>query len=290
MALRIPGRSEVWLFDCGEATQHQLLRSDLRSSQITRIFITHLHGDHIFGLPGLLGSCSLSGDSRRVDIYGPPGLDRFLSVALEISSTNLTFPVDVHVAEPGEIFDDGGVAVSALRLEHRIAAVGYRVREHDRSGAFDAAAAAALGVPSGPLYGRLKRGETVLLPDGRCIDGVGMIGKAEPGRVLAYCTDTTYCRNAVELARNADVLVHEATFSEQQEALAQASGHSTTAMAARVALEAEARLLFLTHLSSRYSRGKGMAPEDLLAEAQAIFPSARLAEDLMSYEIPRRMA
>lgn len=288
MALRLPQRREVWLFDCGEGTQHQLLRSDLRISQITRIFITHLHGDHIFGLPGLLGSCSLSGDPGRIDIYGPPGLERFLSVALEISQSTLGFPMQVHTVEPGEILSDGNCTVTALPLEHRIPAYGYRMRERDHPGAFDAEAAGRMGVPAGPLYGRLKQGESVTLPDGRTVDGAALCGPPEPGRVLAYCTDTTYCAGAVELARDADLLVHEATFSARHQELAVISGHSTSEMAARVATEAGAHSLFLTHLSSRYAPGTAIEPEELLREARSIFPATDLAADFLEYEVPRR--
>lgn len=286
MALRLPQRKEVWLFDCGEGTQHQLLRSDVRLGHITRIFITHLHGDHIFGLPGLLGTCSLSGDLRQLDIYGPPGLDSLLSTALELSQTTLGFPLQVHIIEGGVIVDDGGFSVRCLPLEHRIATFGYRVQEYDHPGRLDVAAAEALGIPPGPLYSRLKQREMVTLPDGRLIDGANLVGPPVPGRGVAYCTDTSYCANAVELARNADVLVHESTFSMQHEELARISAHSTTAMAARTALEANARFLFLTHLSSRYAVGNAIEPVDLLNEARRIFPATDLASDFLSHEIP----
>lgn len=290
LALRLPERAEVWLFDCGEGTQHQLLRSDLRVSQIRRIFITHLHGDHLYGLLGLLASCGLAGDVERIDLYGPPGLGAYLESGLRYSHARLSCPLEVHTAEPGLILEDGDLVVRAAPLAHRVPTFGYRVREQDRPGALDAARAAALGVPFGPLFGRLKRGERVVLEDGRVVDGSALIGPPEPGRAVAYCTDTAYCRAAVELAAEADLLVHEATFAARDAELARATGHATAGEAARVAREADARRLILTHISARYAPGAGVGPEALLAEARAVFPATDLAEDFLAVEVPRRRA
>ncbi len=288
VALRLPQRGEVWLFDCGEATQHQLLRSDLRISQITRIFITHLHGDHLFGLMGLLATCGMVGDARRIDIYGPAGLTEYVRESTRRSQTRFSYPAEVHTIEAGEVFADDEFVVSCLPLEHRIRAFGFRVTERDRPGRFDVERAAALGLPAGPLYGRLKRGERVTLPDGREIDGRELCGPTETGRSVVYCTDTIYCRSAVELARDADLLIHEATFARADEELARQSMHSTTEMAARVALEARARLLFITHLSPRYAPGNDIEPDDLLGEARAVFPQTEMARDFLTVEVPRR--
>lgn len=288
VAVRLPQRSEVWLFDCGEGTQHQFLRSDLRVSQLRRIFITHMHGDHIFGLMGLLASCGLAGNPEQIDIYGPPDLDQYLKACKRYSQTHFSYPVKVHTVSPGVVFEDEEFTVSCLPLKHRVPAFGYRIAEHDRPGHFDAEAAKALGIPSGPIYGQLKRGETVTLADGRTIDGKTLCGETEIGRKAVYCTDTVFCENAVKLAQDADVLIHEATFAHQEAEMAFQRLHSTSTMAAQTALAAHVRTLILTHFSPRYAPGNAVELKDLLHEARAIFPDTELASDFWTYEVPRR--
>jgi ribonuclease Z len=288
VALRLPQRGEVWLFDCGEGTQHQLLRSDLKLSQVTRIFITHLHGDHLFGLVGLLATAGMAGHASRIDIYGPRGLDDYVRDITRSTGTHFSYPAEVHIIETGVVFEDEEFNVSCGPLKHRIETYGYRVTERDRAGAFDVERARSLGIPSGPLYGRLKRGERVTLVDGREIDGRDFCGPTIKGRRVVYCTDTIYCRTAVELARDADLLIHESTYADADEDLAQRSLHSTAGMAARVALEAEAKHLVITHLSPRYAVGNALGPDDLLGEARAVFPNTELAHDFLTIEVARR--
>lgn len=288
VALRLPQRAEVWLFDCGEGTQHQLLRSELKSSQLSRIFITHMHGDHIFGLMGLLASCGLAGSPHRIDIYGPPKLDDYLRACGRYSQTHFSYPIKVHTVEPGVIYEDEEFVVSCGPLTHRVTSFGYRVVEKDRPGRFNVEKAAALGIPSGPLYGKLKRGEQITLPDGRQINGLDLCGVPEVGRKLAYCTDTIYCEGAVELAQDADVLIHEATFAHQDAQLAYDRLHSTSTMAAQTALVAQAKQLIMTHFSPRYAPGNAIELRDLLQEARAIFPATEMAHDFFTYEVPRR--
>jgi ribonuclease Z len=288
IALRLPQRAEVWLFDCGEGTQHQILRSDVRISQITRIFITHMHGDHIYGLMGLLASCGLAGNPSRIDIYGPPKLEDYLKACSRYSQTHFSYPVKVHTVQPGVLFEDEEFKVSCGELKHRLPAFGYRVAEKDRPGRFNVDRAVALGIPSGPLYGKLKRGEVVTLPDGRRIRGADLCGPTEIGRKFVYCTDTIFCDGAVELAQDADVLVHEATFAHQDAELAYQRLHSTTTMAAQVALAAQVKQLIMTHFSPRYAPGNSIGLEDLLAEARAIFPDTIMAHDFFTHNIPRR--
>jgi ribonuclease Z len=290
IALRLPQRAEIWLFDCGEGTQHQILRSDLKISQIVRIFITHMHGDHIYGLMGLLASCGLAGSPSRIDIYGPPKLDEYLRACQRYSQTHFSYPIKVHTVSSGIIVKDDEFTVSCAPLTHRVPAFGYRVTEKDRPGRFDVDRATALGIPPGPLYGRLKRGEVITLPDGRIINGATLCGETEVGRKFVYCTDTIYCDSAVELAQDADVLVHEATFSHQDAELAYQRLHSTSTMAAQVALGARVKQLIMTHFSPRYAPGNSLGLNDLLTEAQAIFPNTLMAHDFFSYAIPRRHA
>lgn len=288
IALRLPQRSEVWLFDCGEGTQHQLLRSDLRLSQIRRIFVTHMHGDHIYGLLGLLASCGLAGNPSRIDIYGPPKLEAFLNAANRCSETRYSYPITVHTVSEGLVVEEDGYRVHCRPLVHRLPAFGYRVAEPDRPGTFDVEQAKAMGIPSGPLYGQLKQGKVVTLDDGRHINGADLCGPTELGRKFVYCTDTIYCENSVELARDADVLVHEATFAHQDAELAYQRLHSTSTMAAQVALGAEVKQLIMSHFSPRYAPGNAIELRDLLNEARAIFPNTKMAHDFMTYDIPRR--
>ena len=288
VALRLPQRGEAWLFDCGEGTQQQLLRSDLNISQLTRVFITHLHGDHVYGLMGLLATCGMSGHASRIDLYGPRGLEQYVSDVSRRTQLHASYPLEVRTVEPGPVFEDDEYVVTCAPLKHRLPAFGFRVEEKDRPGHFDVERARAEGIPEGPLYGRLKRGERVTLPDGRTFEGVDFRGPDIRGRSVVYCTDTIYCRAAVELSRGADLLIHEATFAEADEALAQRSLHSTTTMAARVAREAGVRQLVITHFSPRYFPGNRIEPQDLLREARAVFPNTEMAHDFMPVEVPRR--
>jgi ribonuclease Z len=288
VALRLPQRAEVWLFDCGEGTQHQLLRSDLKTSQIRRIFITHMHGDHIFGLMGLLASCGLAGNAQPIDIYGPAGLNDYLKACSKYSYTYIANRVQVHTVQPGLLYEDEDFSVSCLLLKHRVPAFGYRITEKDRPGRFNVEKATALGIPSGPIYGELKRGETVTLPDGRQIRGTDLCGEPELGRQVVYCTDTVFCESAIELAHQADVLIHEATFAHQDAQLAFERLHSTSTMAAQVAYAAQVKQLIMTHFSPRYCPGNALGMDDLLQEARAIFPNTIMAYDFLTYEVPRR--
>ncbi|SFU36352.1 ribonuclease Z [Alicyclobacillus macrosporangiidus] len=289
-----PERGAVWLFDCGEGTQHQLLRAPaaagprVRARQVERVFLTHMHGDHLFGLPGLLGTRSFQAADTPLTVYGPPGTRRYLETSLEVSQTHLTYPLGiVEIESPGIVHADERFQVHADWLEHTIPTLGYRVVERDRPGRLLTDRLATLGVPPGPLYGRLKQGQSIPLPDGSTLHPDEVLAPPVPGRVVAILGDTRPCQAAVELASGADVLVHEATFAADRSALAPAYGHSTAADAARTAHDAGAKALILTHISARYS---GDGADRLLAEARAIFPNTRLASDLWSYPVPASRA
>jgi ribonuclease Z len=288
VALSLPQRGETWLFDCGEGTQHQLQRTPIKISQITRIFITHLHGDHLFGLMGLLATCGLAGQGQEIHLYGPDGLEEYVRVCARISRTTLSGTLKIQTVEPGLVHREEDFSVTCQPLKHRVPSFGYRVTESDRPGKFDVERANALGIPPGPLYGRLKNGERVELPDGRVVDGRELVGATLVGRSVVYCTDTIYCRGAVALSEGADALIHEATFAAEDEPLAVQSMHSTSAMAARVASEAQVRQLFITHFSPRYAPDAPVTPEELLAQARAVFPRTDMARDLLTFEVPRR--
>lgn len=289
VALRLTQRGEIWLFDCGEGTQHQILRSDLKTSQLKKIFVTHMHGDHIFGLMGLLASCGLGAHAENVEVYGPPGLDAYLKACMKHSQTYFPYGVQFKTVSPGIVYEDDEYIVSTEMLKHRVTAFGYRVSEKDKAGKFDVEKAKKLGIPSGPIYGKLKKGETITLDDGRTINGSQLCGPTEIGRKFVYCTDTVFCESAIALSKDADVLIHEATFAHQDAQMAFERMHSTSTMAAQVALAAQVKKLIMTHFSPRYAPGNALGLNDLLKEAQAIFPETILAHDFLSYEIPRRV-
>jgi len=285
IALRLPQRAEVWLLDCGEGTQQQILRSDIKISQISKIFVTHMHGDHIFGLMGLLASCGMAGNANYIDIYGPPDLENYLHACLRYSDTHLSYPIKIHPVTPGVIFEDEEYVVSCAPLKHRVLAHGYRFTEKDRLGRFNVEKAIAMNSPSGPLYGQLNRGQSITLPDGRYIDAQEFCSAPQPGRKVVYCTYTIYCESAVELAKNADVLIHEATFAHQDSDLAYQRLHSTSTMAAQVALNAGAKNLIMTHFSPRYAPGNTLQIDDLLQEARMIFANTHIAYDFMTFDV-----
>jgi ribonuclease Z len=276
-------RGAVWLFDCGEATQHQILHTSLKPRRIEKIFITHLHGDHIYGLPGLLGSRSFQGGDSELTVYGPKGIKQFIEVSLSISQTHLKYPLRIVEIEEGVIFEDEGFRVEAKELQHALPTFGFRVEEKDKRGELQVDRLKEKGVKPGPVYKKLKAGEEIVLEDGSILNGNDYIGPSIPGRVVTILGDTRICANASELARSADVLVHEATFNQDQKEMAYEYFHSTTKQAAETAADAGVTILFLTHISSRFSKE---AWPELQQEAREVFPDSYIANDFMEHVIP----
>jgi ribonuclease Z len=282
IALRfLNDKGNTWLFDCGEATQHQILYTPLKLSKINKIFITHLHGDHIYGLPGVLGSRSFQGAETPLTLFGPKGLKDFVHTSLSVSSTFLRYRLEVIEVEDGAVFEEQDIVIKVKKLIHGIPSFGYRIEEKDQAGSLQIDKLRALGVPAGPLYGQLKAGKQIQLEDGRLINGEDFLGPCKKGRKIAVLGDTRYTEAAIELARDVDVLVHEATFGADEHELAHQYYHSTSVQAAKVANSAEAFSLILTHISSRY----GENAERLLNEAKTHFSNTYLAKDLWSYSI-----
>jgi ribonuclease Z len=275
---------QIWLFDCGEGTQHQILNSPVKLSKVTRIFITHLHGDHLFGLPGVLGSRSFQGAKTPLVIYGPTGLKNYIEVALKTSQTYLRYPLTVQEISHGEVIYDDPFTITVKQLDHGIASFGFRLMEKEQPGSLNAKRLRQMGIPPGPLYQELKQGKTITLPDGRTIDGKEFIGPPKPGRILAILGDTRPTPTAIALAEKADLLIHEATYRAGQEELAFSYGHSTCAQAAQIARDAGAKQLILTHISSRFQETECT---ELLNEARAVFPQTELAWDGWSFELMR---
>lgn len=277
-------RGAVWLFDCGEATQHQILHTTLKPRKIEKIFITHLHGDHIFGLPGLLGSRSFQGGETKLTVYGPPGIKEFINVSLSTSGTHLLYPLTIVEIEDGMIFEDDQFSVEARLLDHALPSYGYRVEEKDKPGVLHADKLKEVGVKPGPIFKRLKEGETVILEDGRVINGADFLGPPIQGRIVTVLGDTRPTRAAEIIAEKADVLIHEATFSKEQEKMAHDYFHSTTKQAAETALKAKVQKLFLTHISSRFTEAEWPQLEQ---EARDIFPESFIASDFFEVSIVR---
>lgn len=284
MALKLlDERGSVWLFDCGEATQHQILHTSLKPRRIEKIFITHMHGDHIYGLPGLLSSRSFQGGKSEVEVIGPKGLGQYIKTSLSISGSYLKYPLKITELEEGTVFDDGQFRVEALLLDHGIPSYGYRIIEADRPGTLLADKLEEAGIPPGPIYKKIKSGEAVSLADGTLLNPAAFLGPRQKGRIVAILGDTRYCENSIELAKDADLLVHEATFAAGEEGMAHEYFHSTTAQAADVAIKSRAKKLCLTHISSRYDR---LASKELLEEARGFFANTELAEDFKEIVIP----
>lgn len=285
VALKLLDESnEVWLFDCGEATQHQILKTNIKPRKIDKIFITHLHGDHIFGLPGFLSSRSNQGGSEELTIFGPTGIKDFVMTSLRISESKLSYRIKfVEIAQEGVLFEDQNYIVNVAELDHRIKSYGFRVKEKDHPGELLVDKLKELAIPSGPIYGQIKQGKEVTLDNGRVINGQDFIGKPQPGRVVTVLGDTRQTPNIELLAKDADALVHESTFGKQEGSLARNYYHSTNIQAAKIAKQANARQLLLTHISARYT---GKLGKQLESDAKEIFSNSKVVRDFDIIDIP----
>jgi ribonuclease Z len=270
---------ERLLFDCGEGTQRQLLRSDVGLVDLHEVFLTHFHADHFLGLPGMLKTFALRGRELPLTLYGPRGLDELLRTLRRVLG-RLTYEVGVVELAAGATLPRDGYEVRTFPARHGRDALGYALVEEERPGRFDVATADALGVPFGPERGALQAGETVTLADGRVVMADQVLGAARPGRKLVLTGDTAPSDEVVAAALGADLLVHEATFCEDEAERARDTEHSTALEAARVARDAGVRMLALTHLSSRYGGG------DVEREARTVFPDTVVPRDFDLIELP----
>jgi ribonuclease Z len=278
-ALLVRRGGERLLFDCAEGTQRQLMRSTVGLPDLEQIFLTHFHADHTLGLPGMLKTFSLRGRELPLTLYGPPGL-RELVADLRRIFGKLSYPLEVEEVRAGEALERDGYRILVFPVHHGVSAVGYAIDETIRPGRFDVEAADALGVPPGPERGALQRGESITLPDGRSLTPDAVLGEARPGRRIVLTGDTAPAETVRVLAEAADLLVHEATFGEEERDRAEDTLHSTARQAAEVAAAAKPRLLALTHLSPRYFGS------ELLEEARAVFEATVAPRDFDVIEVP----
>ncbi|WP_188206086.1 ribonuclease Z [Alkalibacillus aidingensis] len=286
MALQmLQERDEVWLFDCGEATQHQIMHTTIKPRKITKIFITHLHGDHIFGLPGLLSSRSFQDGTTPVHIYGPQGIKAFVETSFSVSSTQLKYPIYYHELTEGLVFDDEQISVDAKKLAHGVPSYGFLIREKDQIGRLIPEKLKKKGVKPGPIYQDIKANERMTLSDGTVIIRDEVTGPPIPGRKVAIMGDTLPKSDLADFVKEVDVLIHEATFTHQDKELAQQYNHSTSEDAAKIAKQAQVEQLLLTHISSRY-HSKDLEQE--LKHIKTIFNETLFAFDFDNYTIDRK--
>ena len=286
-SLALTREGETMLFDCGEGTQRQMMRYGITFA-FRDIFFTHFHSDHLLGVIGLVRTMGLlnifGGQERRegLVLYGPKGAKRVLQHALEVGIERVKFPLEIIELRPGERLGRGEYDLLTFETDHRADTIGYALVEHERLGRFNPDKARELGIPEGPLWGKIHKGETITLEDGRRIAPSELVGESRPGRTVVISGDTRPGAALEEAAKGVDLLVHEATFSHEDRARAHETGHTTALQAAEIAARAGVRQLALTHISPRYSRE---APE-LLAEARAVFPETIIARDGMEIEVP----
>lgn len=281
-SILIQRKGEQIMFDCGEGVQRQMVKAKVGFHKKMKIFISHMHGDHVLGLPGLLQTMALLDRQKKLDVYGPPGIKRFLEGIRETVQFVLTFPVEIHeVQDAGILCDEAEYTVEAIWAKHVIPSFAYALAEKPRPGKFYPEKAKALGVPEGPLWSALQHGHEIKLPDGRIILPRDVAGPPRRGRKIVYTGDTSPFKGLVDFAKDADLLIHDATLDADLTERAKEDGHSTPELAAKNAKKAKVKQLILTHISARYEDASL-----LLEQARKIFKNTQVAEDFMKIGIP----
>jgi len=281
-AILIQRKGEQIMFDCGEGVQRQMIKAKAGFHRKMKVFITHMHGDHVLGLPGLLQTMALLDREMKLEAYGPLGIKRFLESIRETVQFVLTFPVETHeISEAGVICEEKEYKVHAVWANHVIPNLAYALVEKPRPGRFYPEKAKALGIPEGPLWSKLQHGHSAKLPDGRVVKPKDVTGPLRPGRKIVYTGDTRPFKGFVNFAAGADLLIHDATLDDELAERAKEDGHSTPEQAAKNAKKAKVKKLILTHISARYDD-----TNRLLEPAKRIFKNTQVAEDFMKIEIP----
>ncbi|MDD2614685.1 MAG: ribonuclease Z [Methanosarcina sp.] len=282
-AIMINRKGELLLFDCGEGTQQQMMRAKTGMMSLSSIFITHLHADHFLGIPGLMQTMSFMGRKEPLLIYGPEGTREFTELFEALGYFNLKYEVRGIELKPGDLVEREEYVIRALKTEHNISSLGYALIENPRPGRFNREKAIEVGIPPGPLFAKLQKGNPVEV-NGKLINPENVMGAPRPGRTVVYSGDTRPCKSILEASRNADVLIHDGSFADEMADWAEESKHSTAGEVAALAKEAGVRKLILTHISSRYTDDA----EPILTDSKKIFENVIIAEDLMEIEIPYR--
>ena len=283
-AIAVNREGELLLFDCGEGAQQQMMRAKT-GMKIAAIFVTHFHADHVLGIPGLLQTMALQGRDEPLEIYGPRYVDKFLAHLLALGYTGKGFEVKAIELRPGEVVRRQGYVVRTMKTVHNVVSIGYVLEEDMRPGRFNRERAIELGIKPGPLFARLQSGHSVFVDD-REVKPEEVLGPPRPGRKMVYTGDTRPCESVIEASRDADLLIHDGTLSEETKEYAIDYLHSTALEAAEVAKEAAVRHLILTHLSARYSDAEGA--RKLKDEASQVFANTEIASDLLTVEVSYR--
>ncbi|MEO5904713.1 MAG: ribonuclease Z [Gemmatimonadaceae bacterium] len=281
-SIAIVREGETLLFDCGEGTQRQMMRFGT-SFALADIFFTHMHADHMLGVIGLFRTLALQGRTETMRLYGPVGCETLLRQAVLFGSEREKFPVEIFEVIPGTPIPRKGYSIVPFAVDHNDRmAVGYSLVEDIRLGRFNPDRARELGIPEGPAWGKLHKGEPATLDDGRVIDPADLVGPSRPGRRIVFTGDSRPAEGTVAAAEGADLLIHESTFSDEEQPRAVETGHSTAREAAEVAAKAGVKQLVLTHLSARYS----VNASDLLQQAKEVFNACIIAKDGLEIEVP----
>lgn len=270
--------AEVMLFDCGEGTQRQLIEAKISPMKITKIFISHFHGDHILGLGGLIQSLGFRGREKDLDIYGPKGLHKIINAISSFGYFQINYNLNIHEIQDGTVIETEDYVVECAKVEHNIPSYAYSIREKKKP-LFLREKAEELGIPPGPLYGKLHNGEEVEF-EGRIIKPEQVLGEAKKGKKISYSGDTRPCEAMIRLARDSDILIHESTYEAEDYQRAVDNAHSTSVEAAEIAKEAEVKELVLTHISTIYT-----SDENIKSEAQKVFKNTKVARDYMKIDL-----
>ena len=281
-AIAIQRKDELILFDCGESAQRQMIQAKVGFHRKTKIFVTHMHGDHVLGLPGLFQTMALLDRKRKLKVYGPVGIRAFIEAIRKTVQFALTFPIEItEIEDAGVVCEEKEYEVHAVSVDHIVLSLAYALIEKPRPGKFNPKKAKALGVPEGPFWSKLQHGSAVKLLNGRIVKPEEVVGMPRSGRRIVYSGDTRPTRELVRLAENADLLIHDATFDDQLKDRALEDGHSTPSQAAETAREAGVKRLILTHISARYEK-----PSLLEKQARKVFPQTEVAEDFLRVDVP----
>jgi ribonuclease Z len=281
-AIAIRRKGELILFDCGEGVQRQMVKAGLGFNKKMKVFVTHMHGDHVLGLPGLIQTMSLLDRAKKMEIYGPVGLEDFIEAFERTVQFALTFPLEViEIEAAGLVCEEKEYEVYAAWADHSAPAFAYSLVEKPRPGRFYPEKAKALGIPEGVLWSKLQHGSAVKLPNGKVVAPKEVVGPPRPGRKIVYTGDSRSSESLVKLAENADLLIHDCTFDDELAERAEEDGHSTPSQAVKTAKKAKAKRLILTHISARYK-----TPDLLLKQARKGFSNVDVAEDFMKIDLP----